>query len=93
MQCGGTPRDVAALLNRLQKEASLRLLMEAISKEALAAGNRHDRVSRQHGLAAIGSEDLMHRAAQVGAREGRTMGMHLTCFPVVGLGTRPQKPR
>jgi beta-N-acetylhexosaminidase len=43
-------------------------------------------------FAAIGSEDLMYRAAQVGAREGRAMGFHLTYSPVVDLTTRPESP-
>ncbi len=90
---GGTPRDVAALLNRLQKEAPLPLLMAADFE-----GGPGQQVSgatefpANMAFAAIGSEDLVYRAAQVGAREGRAMGFHLTYSPVVDLSTRPDGP-
>ena len=90
---GGTPRDVAALLNRLQKEATLPLLMAADFE-----GGPGQQVSgatefpANMAFAAIGSEDLVYRAAQVGAREGRAMGFHLTYSPVVDLSTRPDGP-
>jgi beta-N-acetylhexosaminidase len=90
---GGTPRDVAALLNRLQKEASIPLLMAADFE-----GGPGQQVSgatefpANMAFAAIRSEDLMYRAAQIGAREGRAMGIHLTYSPVVDLSTRPESP-
>lgn len=90
---GGTPRDVAALLNRLQKEAPLPLLMAADFE-----GGPGQQVTgatefpANMAFAAIGSEDLVYRAAQVGAREGRAMGIHLTYSPVVDLTTRPESP-
>ena len=90
---GGTPRDVAALLNRLQKEAPLPLLMAADFE-----GGPGQQVSgatefpANMAFAAIGSEDLVYRVAQVGAREGRAMGFHLTYSPVVDLSTRPEGP-
>jgi len=90
---GGTPRDVAALLNRLQKEAPLPLLMAADFE-----GGPGQQVTgatefpANMAFAAIGSEDLVYRAAQVGAREGRAMGVHLTYSPVVDLTTRSESP-
>ncbi len=90
---GGTPRDVAALLNRLQREAEIPLLMAADFE-----GGPGQQVTgatefpANMAFAAIGSEDLMFKAAQVGAREGRSMGIHLTYSPVVDLSTRPESP-
>jgi len=90
---GGTPRDVAALVNRLQKEAAIPLLMAADFEGG--AGQQMTGATEfpaNMAFAAIGSEDLMYRAAQVGAREGRAMGIHLTYSPVVDLTTRPESP-
>ncbi|MEW5978654.1 MAG: glycoside hydrolase family 3 N-terminal domain-containing protein [Acidobacteriota bacterium] len=90
---GGTPRDVASLLNRLQKEAPLPLLMAADFE-----GGPGQQVSgatefpANMAFAAIGSEELMYRAARVGSREGRAMGFHLTYSPVVDLSTMPENP-
>jgi len=90
---GGTPRDVAALLNRLQKEAALPLLMAADFEGGPGQQvNGATEFPANMAFAAIGSEDLMYRAAQVGAREGRAMGIHLTYSPVVDLSTRPESP-
>lgn len=90
---GGTPRDVAALLNRLQKEASIPLLMAADFEggpgQQVTGGTEFP---ANMAFAAIGSEDLVYRAAQAGAREGRAMGFHLTYSPVVDLTARPKSP-
>lgn len=90
---GGTPRDVAHLLNRLQQEAAIPLLVSAdfeggpgqqVAGASEFPGNM--------GLAASGSEDLMYRLARVGGIEGRAMGIHLTYTPVVDIAVRPDNP-
>jgi beta-glucosidase-like glycosyl hydrolase len=90
---GGTPRDVARLLNRLQKEAPIPLLISAdfeggpgqqVTGASEFPGNM--------GLAAAGSDDLMYRLARIGAIEGRAMGIHLTYTPVVDIAVRPDNP-
>ncbi len=76
---GGTPRDVAHLLNRLQREAEIPILMAADFE-----GGPGQQVSgatefpANMAFAAVGSEDLVYRATAAGAVEGRAMGIHLT---------------
>ena len=90
---GGTPRDVAFLLNRLQKEAELPLLMSADFEGG--PGQQVKGASEfpaNMAFAAAGSEDLMYRAASIGGVEGRAMGIHLTYTPVVDISVRPENP-
>lgn len=91
---GGTPRDVAHLLNRLQREAKLPILISAdfeggpgqqVAGASEFPGNM--------GFAAAGSEDLMYEAAKVMGTEGRAMGVHLTYTPVVDVSVRPDNPQ
>ena len=90
---GGTPRDVAHLLNRLQKEAAIPILMAADFEGG--PGQQVTGASEfpaNMGLAAVGSEDLMYRLARIGGVEGRAMGIHLTYTPVVDIAVRPDNP-
>jgi len=90
---GGTPRDVAHLLNRLQKEAELPILM-TVDFEG-GPGQQVSGASEfpaNMAFAAVGSEDLMYKAAKVMATEGRAMGFHLTYTPVVDISVRPDNP-
>jgi beta-N-acetylhexosaminidase len=90
---GGTPRDVAHLLNRLQQEAAIPLLISADFE-----GGPGQQVTgatefpADMAFAAAGSEDLMYRAASAAAVEGRAMGVHLTYTPVVDIAWRPENP-
>ena len=90
---GGTPRDVAHLLNRLQKEAAIPILMAADfeggpGQQVVGASE----FPANMGLAAAGSDDLTYRLARIGAIEGRAMGIHLTYTPVVDIAVRPDNP-
>lgn len=90
---GGTPRDVAHLLNRLQKEAALPLLISADfeggpGQQVLGASE----FPANMGFAAAASDDLMYRLARIGGIEGRAMGIHLTYTPVVDIAVRPDNP-
>jgi beta-N-acetylhexosaminidase len=90
---GGTPRDVAHLLNRLQGEAELPILM-SVDFEG-GPGQQVTGASEfpaNMAFAAAGSEALMVEAAKVGAIEGRAMGFHLTYTPVVDVSLRPENP-
>ena len=90
---GGTPRDVAHILNRLQKEAKLPLLMSADFEGG--PGQQVKGASEfpaNMAFAAAGSEDLMYRAASLGGIEGRAMGIHLTYTPVVDISVHPDNP-
>jgi beta-N-acetylhexosaminidase len=90
---GGTPRDVARLLNRLQKAATVPLLISADfeggpGQQVTGASEYPANMA----FAAAGSEDLMYRAASAAAVEGRAMGIHLTYTPVVDIAWRPDNP-
>jgi len=90
---GGTPRDVAHLLNRLQKEAEIPLLMAADFEGG--PGQQVTGASEfpaNMGFSAAGSEDLVYRAASAAALEGRAMGIHLTYTPVADIAWRPDNP-
>ncbi len=90
---GGTPRDVAHLLNRLQKEAAIPLLISADFEggpgQQVAGASEYPAAM---GFAAAGSEDLVYRAAAAAAVEGRAMGVHLTYTPVSDIAWRPDNP-
>jgi beta-N-acetylhexosaminidase len=90
---GVTPRDVAHLLNRLQKAAEIPLLISADfeggpGQQVTGASEYPANMA----FAAAGSEDLMYRAASAAAVEGRAMGVHLTYTPVVDIAWRPDNP-
>lgn len=90
---GGTPRDVAHVLNRLQREAKIPLLISADFEGG--PGQQVTGASEfpaNMAFAAAGSEDLMYRAASAGAVEGRAMGIHLTYTPVSDITWRPENP-
>ncbi len=90
---GGTPRDVAHLLNRLQKEAAIPILMAADFEGG--PGQQVTGASEfpaNMAFSAAGSEDLVYRAASAAAVEGRAMGIHLTYTPVVDIAWRPENP-
>ncbi len=90
---GGTPRDVARLLNRLQKEAAIPLLISADFEggpgQQVAGASEYP---ANMGFAAAGSGDLVYRAAAAAAIEGRAMGIHLTYTPVSDIAWRPENP-
>jgi len=90
---GGTPRDVAHLVNRLQKEAALPILMAADFEggpgQQIAGASEFP---ANMAFAAAGSEALMSEAAKIGAIEGRAMGLHLTFSPVVDISVQPENP-
>ena len=90
---GGTPRDVAHLLNRLQRESAVPLLISADfeggpGQQVTGATEYPPNMA----FAAAGSEELMYRATSAAAVEGRAMGIHLTYTPVVDIAVRPENP-
>jgi len=90
---GGTPRDVAHLTNRLQKESKIPLIISADFEggpgQQVVGASEFPGVM---GFSAAGSVDLMHRAASAAAVEGRAMGIHLTYTPVVDVESHPMTP-
>ncbi len=90
---GGTPRDVAHLLNRLQDSAAIPILMAADFEggpgQQVAGASEYP---ANMAFAAAGSEELVYRAASAAAIEGRAMGIHLTYTPVVDIAWQPENP-
>lgn len=90
---GGTPRDVAHLLNGLQKEAALPILMAADFEggpgQQVAGASEFP---ANMAFAAAGSDELIYEAARIGGVEGRAMGIHLTYSPAVDIAVRPDNP-
>jgi beta-N-acetylhexosaminidase len=90
---GGSPRDTAGLLNRLQRESDLPLLITADfeggpGQQIMGATEFPANMA----LSATGSEDLAYRLGKAGAAEGRALGIHVTYSPVVDIQTRPENP-
>jgi beta-N-acetylhexosaminidase len=90
---GGTPRDVAHLLNRLQRVADIPILMAADFEGGPGQQvNGATEYPANMAFAAVGSEELVYRATSAAAVEGRAMGIHLTYTPVVDISLRPENP-
>ncbi len=90
---GGTPRDVAHLLNSLQRVAAIPILMAADFEggpgQQVTGATEYP---ANMAFAAVGSDELMYRATSAAAVEGRAMGIHLTYSPAVDIGWRPENP-
>jgi beta-N-acetylhexosaminidase len=90
---GGTPRDVARLLNKLQGAAEIPLLISADFEggpgQQVTGATEYP---ANMAFAAAGDDDLMYRAAAAGAVEGRAMGIHLTYTPVCDIAWHPDNP-
>jgi len=90
---GGTPHNIASLLNRLQKESDIPLLISSDFE-----GGPGQQISgatefpANMALSAIGSEETAYELGKAGAAEGRAVGIHLTYSPVVDVQTRPDNP-
>jgi beta-N-acetylhexosaminidase len=90
---GGTPRDVVRLLNRLQEAARVPILMSSDFEGG--PGQQVAGASEFPGdmaFSAAGSDDLVYRAASVGAAEGRAMGIRLTYSPVADVTVSADNP-
>jgi beta-N-acetylhexosaminidase len=90
---GGTPLSVAHLTNRLQREAKIPLIFtmdfENGPGQQMAGASEFP---SNMAFAAAGSEDLMRRAGEAGAREGRACGIHGTYSPVADTTWNPENP-
>jgi len=90
---GGTPHNIASLLNRLQKESEIPLLVssdfEGGPGQQITGATEFP---ANMALSAIGSEEIAYELGKAGAAEGRAVGIHLTYSPVVDIQTRPDNP-
>ncbi|MGW8266887.1 MAG: glycoside hydrolase family 3 protein [Longimicrobiales bacterium] len=90
---GGTPREVAHLLNRLQRESEIPILFSVDFEGGPGQQVRGaTEFPANMAFSAVGSAELLYRAAATAAVEGRGMGLHLTYTPVVDISTQPQNP-
>lgn len=89
----GSPMDVAAKLNRLQRIAPLPLLvasdLESGSSFRLNGGTPFP---TNMGVAAAGSELDAYEMGRITALEGRAVGIHLTFAPVADVNNNPANP-
>lgn len=89
----GSPLDVAAKLNRLQRRSPLPLLvasdLEGGTAFRLVGGTPFP---TNMGLAAGGSELDAYQMGRVTALEGRAVGIHMTFSPVADVNSNPANP-
>ncbi len=89
----GSPLDVAAKLNRLQRRSTLPLLvasdLEGGTAFRLVGGTAFP---TNMGLAAGGSELDAYQMGRVTALEGRAVGIHMTFSPVADVNSNPANP-
>lgn len=91
---GGTPKNVAFLLNHLQSISEIPILI-SVDFEG-GPGQQVKGASEfpgNMGFAATRNPDLMYQAAKVMAKEGRAMGYHLTYTPVSDISLFPDNPQ
>ena len=91
---GGTVRSAATLINKLQEASSIPVLMSTDFEGG--AGQQFKGASEfppNMAFAATRNESLMNQAAQVMAKEGRAIGIHLSYTPVVDITVSPDNPQ
>jgi beta-N-acetylhexosaminidase len=89
----GSPLDIAARLNHLQRQARLPLLVAADLEGGTAFRfNGGTAFPTNMGVGAAGSEALAYAMGQVIAEEGRAVGIHLTLSPVADVNNNPANP-
>lgn len=89
----GTPRDIAAKLNSLQRIAPLPLLIsadfEAGTTMRMAAGTPFP---TQMGIGATGQVGDAYTMGRITAAEARAVGVHLAFAPVADVNSNPANP-
>src|SRR5262245_52855657 len=87
------PLETAALLNRLQREAEVPLLVTADFEGGVGFQvEGATRLPRAMAMGASRDSDLVFRAAELAAREGRSLGVHVNFYPVVDVNNNPRNP-
>jgi beta-N-acetylhexosaminidase len=89
----GTPFDIAAKLNALQRSAPLPLLIAADFEGGtvmrMAGGTPFP---TQMGIGATGRVDDAYQMGRITALEGRAVGVHLAFAPVADINSNPDNP-
>ncbi|MHB8093744.1 MAG: glycoside hydrolase family 3 protein [Candidatus Aminicenantales bacterium] len=89
----GEANETAYLLNHLQQTARIPLLVASDLERG--AGNQVGGATLfppLMGFGAAGSEELAESLGRITAREGRALGIHLTCAPVADVNINPANP-
>src|SRR5262249_28621984 len=88
------PLETAArLLRRLQREAGVPLLVTADFEGGVGFQvEGATRLPRAMAMGASRDGDLVFRAAELAAREGRSLGVHVNFYPVVDVNNNPRNP-
>ncbi|HEX8832106.1 MAG TPA: glycoside hydrolase family 3 protein, partial [Longimicrobium sp.] len=90
----GTPREFAAKVNALQRNARVPLLF--VTDLESGPGMRLEGTGTDFppvmGLAATGSDSLAFQVGRVIGREGRAVGLALTLSPVLDVNSNPSNP-
>ena len=90
---GGTAKSAAALINKMQAASSIPILISTDFEGG--AGQQFKGATEfppNMAFAATRNEDLMHRAAQVMAKEGKAIGIQLSYTPVVDVTVTSDNP-
>lgn len=89
----GTPLDVAAKMNRLQRRSRLPLLVTADLEAGTAfRWSGGTPFPTNMGVAAGGSEADAYTMGRITAAEGRAAGIHVTFAPVADVNNNPANP-
>ena len=91
---GGSVKSAAALINKLQAASAIPILISTDFEGG--AGQQFKGASEfppNMAFAATRDENLMRRAAQIMAREGKAIGIHLSYTPVVDVTVSPDNPQ
>jgi beta-N-acetylhexosaminidase len=87
------PLETAALLNRLQRESEVPLLVTADFEGGVGFQvEGATRLPRAMAMGATRDGDLVFRAGELAAREGRSLGIHVNFYPVVDVNNNPRNP-
>ncbi|MBI4478217.1 MAG: hypothetical protein HY654_13670 [Acidobacteria bacterium] len=89
----GEPYEIAALLNRMQRESAVPLLTTADFEGGAAyIVNGATRLPRAMAMAATRDPDLAFQAGRIAATEGRSLGVAVNFYPVVDVNNNPRNP-
>ncbi len=87
------PLEMAALLLRLQRESALPLLVTADFEGGVGYQvEGATRLPRAMAMGATRDPELVFRAGELAAREGRSLGVHVNFYPVVDVNNNPRNP-
>jgi beta-N-acetylhexosaminidase len=87
------PYEAAMLLNRLQREATLPLLVAADFERGLSMRlNGVTVLPHAMAFAAAGREEYAEAMGRISAQEARAVGVHWNFFPVADVNSNPANP-